>query len=228
MQQGESSEPAELAEFFGFAEALRLAVFATNSREHEAVIVRATHAFGELVGMRPEEFRAMRLADLLSSGTLGFGRADLVDTELRHVDGRAVAVCFTRRQLGIERPRWIWLVFPREPSRQSVAALAQQLVHEVSNPLTSVVCRLDLVSRQLPQVILDQGRGEDLGRHLASAQQGAERVITLVREFADSLNRTPGVAEPADTVDVPSNAHASLAPDSGTLPPSSHCRSKRA
>lgn len=213
MQEGKRRDPADLVEFFRFVDALRFAAFATDSLAREAVVLAGTQALGDLIERAPDELKSLHLSDLLGQGASGLARSDLSEAELRHADGRGVPVLLTARKLWGESAPWVWLVFACQPAGPRVVALARQLVHEVSNPLTSVVCRLDLVGRQLPQLVLDQGRGEDLGRHLATAQDGAERVITLVREFAVSLDRTPEGREPAP---------------SGTLPPSSHRRSKRA
>lgn len=212
-QLGEHCEPQELAEFFGFAETLRLAVFATDSLTSEAVVVRGSEALAELIGRAKSEIGALSVAELMGPCSVRLASRDLADAELRHASGHGVPVFLTVRQLGGEVERWIWLVFGREPARRSVVVLAQQLVHEVSNPLTSVVCRLDLVARQLPRLVSDHERSEDLGRHLATAQHGAERVITLVREFADSLERAPDISAPVDVVAALSNALALLEPD---------------
>ena len=213
MQEGERSDAEELVEFFRFAAVLRLAAFASDAATSHAVISCGTRALAELVGRAPEELVALLVTELVGARNSGLAQLDLVEAELRHVDGRGVPVFLSARQLGGEAALWVWLVFVREPSKRSVAALAQQLVHEVSNPLTSVVCRLDLVVRQLPQVVTDQARGEDLGRHLATAQHGAERVITLVREFADSLANAPESCEPVDVVRALSHALTLVEPD---------------
>jgi len=213
VQQGERNDAEELVEFFRFAAVLRLAAFATDAATSHAVIACGTRALGELVGRAPDELAALQVTDVVGSRNSGLAQCDLVEAELLHLDGRSVPVFLTVRQLGGELAPWVWLAFVREPTKRSVSTLAQQLVHEVSNPLTSVVCRLDLVGRQLPQVVTDQARGEDLGRHLATAQHGAERVITLVREFADSLASAPESREPVDVVRALSHALMLLEPD---------------
>ena len=212
-QLGEPCEPSELVEFFRFAETLRLAVFATDSLTSEAVVLRGSEALAELVGRAKGEVAARSLAELMGPCSVRLASRDLAEAELRHASGHGVPVLLTVRQLGGDVARWIWLAFAREPARRGVVVLAQQLVHEVSNPLTSVVCRLDLVARQLPRLVSDHERSEDLGRHLATAQHGAERVITLVREFADSLERAPDISEPVDVIAALSNALALLEPD---------------
>ena len=213
VQHGEQGEPHELVEFFAFAESLRLCAFATNSLTSEAVVLRGSGALAELVGRAKQEFRALSLTELMGPCSTRLGNRELAEAELRHANGRGVPVSLTVRQVGGEVARWLWLAFAREPSRRGVVVLAQQLVHEVSNPLTSVVCRLDLVARQLPGLVSDHERSEDLSRHLATAQHGVERVITLVREFADSLERAPDVSEPVDVSVALSNALSLLEPD---------------
>jgi len=206
VQHGEHCEPRELTEFFGFAESLRLAAFATDALSSEAVILRGSEALAELVGRSKVELPALSFAELIGPCSVRLASRELAEAELHHANGSSVSVLLTVRQLGGEVARWIWLAFAHEPSRRGVVVLAQQLVHEVSNPLTSVVCRLDLVARQLPRLVSDPERSEDLGRHLATAQHGAERVITLVREFADSLERAPDVSEPVDVIEALSRA----------------------
>jgi len=212
-QHGDDCEPQELVEFLGFAETLRLAVFATDSLTSGASVLRGSEALAELVGRAKRELQELSLAELTAPCSVRLASCDLAEAELRHANGSAVPVLLTVRPLGGEIARWIWLAFAREPARRGMIVLAQQLVHEVSNPLTSVVCRLDLVARQLPRLVSDQERSEDLGRHLATAQHGAERVITLVREFADSLERAPDIREPVDVIAALSNALALLEPD---------------
>lgn len=212
MQGGKPSGSADLIEFFRFAEVLRFAAFATDSLAGEAFVLGATQALGDLLQRTPDELTALRLGDLVEMGSGGRARSDLTPVELRHADGRSVPVLVTARRLSGESAPWIWFVFACEPPGRRVVALARQLVHEVSNPLTSVVCRLELVARQFSQLVPESGASEDLGRHLATAQEGAERVISLVRQFADSLDDAPEGCTPALRA---------------TLPPSSHRRSKR-
>lgn len=212
VQQGDRTDP-DLIECLRLAEALRLAAFVADSMSPEAAISGGTSALGALVGKTAGELVGLRLGQLLKSSAVTLAPCDLDEAELCHADGRGVPVLLRIQQLRGEPALWFGLAFARQASGRGVAALARQLVHEVSNPLTSVVCRLELVGRQLPQLVSDRDRGEDLAGHLATAQDGTERVIALIREFADSLDRTPEAPEHT----LP-----------GTLPPSSHRRSKRA
>jgi len=217
--QGEPRD-LELVECFRVAEALSLAVFATDSASSAALVVSATTALGAILGRMPAQFTLLHLDDLMGSDLCAHPQSGLVETELQHAQGHSVPVLVTVRKLDSERPIWIWLVFPREPSKRNMANLARELVHEVNNPLTSVVCRLDLVGRQLKDSIGDPDRSdesrqvaEDLGRHVAAAQHGAARVIALVREFAESVQHTSTAAEHVDVVLTLSEALVLLQPD---------------
>src|SRR6187399_490720 len=212
MLQGEPRD-LELVECFRVAEALSFAVFATDSPSSAALVVAATTALGVLLGRAPAQFTALHLDDVMGSDLRAHPQSGLVETELQHAKGHSVPVLVTVRKLGSERPIWIWCVFPREPNKRNMANLARELVHEVNNPLTSVVCRLDLVGRQLQDLIGDPDRSEELGRHVAAAQHGAARVIALVREFAESLQHTSTAAEHVDVGLALSEALVLLQPD---------------
>lgn len=212
MLQGEPKD-LELVEFFRSAEALSFAVFATNLPSSEARVVAATTALGALLGRAPAEFTTLHLVDLMGSDRHGHPRAGLIEAELQHAHGHGVPVLVTVRKLDSAHPTWIWLAFPREPSTRSMANLARELVHEVNNPLTSVVCRLDLVGRQLADLIGDPERSEELGRHVAAAQHGAARVIALVRDFAESVQRASTASEHVDVVAALSEALVLVQPD---------------
>lgn len=209
LQQGEPNGPGVI-ECLRFAEVFGLAAFVTDSISPDAVVLGASSALASLVGRAADELVELRVGDLLPARTFSLGRFELEEAELRHADGRGVPVFVKAQPLRETSALYVGLVFVRPTTQRSLLALARQLVHEVSNPLTSLVCRLDLVGRQL--LLREPDRNDELTTHLATAQDGAERVIALVRQFADSLHRVPD---------------RSVSPPPGTAPPDSRRRSKR-
>lgn len=196
--QGERDSGRELVACFRLAETLDLAVFATRSQAGDARLLRVSEAFLELVGATRAHWLATPLSQLLGGAAL-VQRGELTSVELVAAAGHKVPVLLGTRRLPGPHECWLWLVFRPEPAHQDAALLARQLVHEVNNPITAVICKLDLVQRQLEGLTTDAERVGEISRHLDEAQRGTARVITLVREFADSLTNAD---EQTDEVDI--------------------------
>lgn len=156
------------------------------------------------MGGTEEHWTTTPLAELLGGAAL-VQRGDLTAVELVAATGHKVPVLLGTRRLAGPDESWLWLVFRPEPTRKDAALLAQQLVHEVNNPITGVICKLDLVQRRLGELIGHDERRAEIVRHLDTAQRGTARVIALVREFADSLANEGGRTDEVDLARVLSN-----------------------
>lgn len=67
----------------------------------------------------------------------------------------------------------------------SVGTLAAGIAHEINNPLAYVISNLHLLSERMESLRdrLDEATGNDIHEMLAQAQDGAERVRTIVRDL---------------------------------------------
>src|SRR3984957_20194085 len=83
----------------------------------------------------------------------------------------------------------------------SMGTLSATAAHEMNNPLTYILASLDFVAARLS----DRGsvvQAPELGRHIANAREGADRVRRIVRGLQSFSRRDDDRAEPIDVCAV--------------------------
>ena len=83
----------------------------------------------------------------------------------------------------------------------SMGTLSATVAHEINNPLTYILASLDFVAARLS----DRGsvvQAPELGRHIANAREGADRVRRIVRGLQSFSRRDDDRVEPTDVCAV--------------------------
>jgi signal transduction histidine kinase len=152
----------------------------------------------ELLGNTGELQRCMTLGELLRKAPAASEPLTLTQTRLKRAGGVERSVLVSQRPLEAPKGAVLWLAFETQASRTKSVAWMRQLAHELNNPLTSVLWKLDLVARQLPRVASEPSRLAELSRHLDEAHFGTSRAVELVREFTRSVHDTETALEALD------------------------------
>jgi len=162
--------------FDAFNARLKLMALVTDGSQLDSPVVYLTPALSEAIAPKHVETLRDLVCDEESWSTSGAVIAEIVQQR----------VTLTRQAL---EPRGLHAWIVGEPRYDGIRAetLVRQLAHELNNPLTSVLWKLELLSRQLPLAGKDAKRLAELGRHVDEAHQGTRRVVELLKEFAESV-----------------------------------------
>ncbi len=200
---GGENERELLASFGRVLDALGLVALVSAGSRADAALLFVSSALSKWLGRESplSESGASTLGDVLSCSEAGDHGARLVRAELQHVGGHRFPVLVSARNLS-SRGWVIWLIFEAEAERTKLRTLGRQLAHELNNPLTIVLWKLDLVARQLPQAAKVPGRIAELSRHLDEARYGTSRAVDLVGEFAETMQCRVDRVEATDLSEV--------------------------
>ena len=188
--------------FGRMANELGLAGFVTVGTAESSPVVFLSGALAAWLGRDDTSVSSTTLASVIGDYGDWSRGAHLCHARLKHALGHRFPALIFRQAFKGREDRFAWICFEAEPEPKKVAGLAQQLAHELNNPLTSVLWKLDLVARQLPTVTGEPTRLAELIGHLDEAHFGTSRAVDLVREFAKSLNCRAHHTRSTDLIEV--------------------------
>lgn len=194
---GGTEDRRHLNAFAAMANELELSACVSVGEDEQAPVLFLSAALARQLGRSRQDAKQLVLADVVGVVEKTRVAGALLQAELRHANGYRLPVLLSHRRLGRLSA---WLSFDAPPFGTKVAVRTRQLAHELNNPLTSVMWKLDLLARQLPLLQKDPARAADLGRTVAEARYGVSRAAGLVREFAESVQCWVDRIEPVDLV----------------------------
>jgi signal transduction histidine kinase len=179
-----------------------LAGLVTAGTTESAPVVFMSSALAAWLGRDAASVAGISLASVLGEYTESSKGTHLCHARLKHALGHRLPVLISRNPFKEAEGSFAWICFEAQPEPKKLASLAQQLAHELNNPLTSVLWKLDLVGRQLPTVINEPTRIAELISCLEEAHFGTSRAVDLVREFAKSVDCRVDYTRATDLIEV--------------------------
>ena len=195
-----------LGSFDDAAAQLTLMALVTDGSQLDSPVVFCSATLIAALGTDPA-VQGSTLRDVVGAGSVS--ASGVITTDFGHSTD-AAPVTFVRQRLR-QPGLFAWVVCEAQAPNAKTETLVRQLAHELNNPLTSVLWKLDLLARQLPRAQHDAGRVAELCRHVDEAHQGTKRVVELVKEFTDSLQSFRVQTEEVDVSEVLQDALRLLA-----------------